>query len=363
MPAPISPSGADAVVLGDQAECSGAPTRSAQHGSHAQPGGGPNGASSGVPNNGRTPARSMPGPHMPRVMLDHLTTEARNPASEGLESLSTVQIVQVMNAEDRKVAEAVGRQTEAIARVVDEAADRLSRGGRIVYQGAGTSGRLGVLDAAECPPTFNTESWQVVGLIAGGRDALTTAIEGAEDNPELGAQDLRDIDLGKHDLLVGIATSGRTPYVVGGLRYARQVGAYTVALSCNADAEISGLADTAITPVVGPEVLSGSTRLKAGTATKLVLNMITTGAMVRLGKTFGNLMIDLRPTNSKLWSRAVRIVGQATGIEPDAASDLLDRCDGEVKVAIVACLTESAPDEARRRLAAAGGLVASAVNR
>lgn len=298
---------------------------------------------------------------MPRVMLDHLTTEARNPASEGLESLSTVEIVRVMNAEDRQVAEAVGRETAAIARVVDEAADRLARGGRIVYTGAGTSGRLGVLDAAECPPTFNTDPCQVVGLIAGGRDALTTAIEGAEDSPELGAADLKAIDLSEHDLVVGIATSGRTPYVIGALKYARQVGAYTVALSCNAAAEINELADTAITPVVGPEVLSGSTRLKAGTATKLVLNTITTGAMVRLGKTFGNLMIDLRPTNSKLWSRAVRIVGQATGLDEDSASTLLQQCDGEVKVAIVASLASTCPDDARRRLAAAGGLVADAV--
>lgn len=299
--------------------------------------------------------------HTEQVALDHLTTEARNPASEGLDGLSTLEIVRIMNAEDARVAEAVGREAPAIATVVDVVADRLSRGGRLIYTGAGTSGRLGVLDASECPPTFNTDPSMVVGLIAGGHTALTTAVEGAEDSPELGAKDLADIKLSADDVLVGIATSGRTPYVVGGLRYAREIGAYTVALSCNAEAEIITMADTAITPVVGPEVLSGSTRLKAGTATKLVLNSITTGAMVQLGKTFGNLMVDLRPTNSKLQSRAVRIVSHGTGLPLDKAGELLQRCDGEVKVAIVAHGRSIDAAAARDRLAESKGHVGRSI--
>lgn len=302
------------------------------------------------------------GPHFEPVQLDHLTTEARNPASEGLDGLSSVEIVRVMNAEDARVTEAVGREAEAIARVIDVVTDRIKKGGRLVYTGAGTSGRLGVLDAAECPPTFNTDPSMVVGIIAGGRTALTTAVEGAEDSPELGAQDVAAINLGPSDVLVGIATSGRTPYVVGALKYAKSVGAYTVALSCNAAAEIIPMVDTAITPVVGPEVLSGSTRLKAGTATKLVLNTITTGTMVRLGKTFGNLMVDLRPTNSKLHSRAVRIVKMATGLDMDQAHAVLTACDGEVKLAIVAQLAGVEPDEARQRLAQSCGHVGRAIS-
>ncbi|MEO0530971.1 MAG: N-acetylmuramic acid 6-phosphate etherase [Planctomycetota bacterium] len=295
------------------------------------------------------------------MALDHLTTEARNPASEGLDGLSTLEIVRVMNSEDARVAEAVGREAQAIATVIDVVVDRFKRGGRLIYTGAGTSGRLGVLDAAECPPTFNTDPSMVVGLIAGGRTALTTAVEGAEDSPELGAKDLADIDLSADDVVCGIATSGRTPYVVGGLRYARKVGAYTVALSCNAAGDINTMVDTAITPVVGPEVLSGSTRLKAGTATKLVLNSITTGAMVQLGKTYGNLMVDLRPTNSKLQSRAIRIVSHATGLGPDEARELLQRCNGEVKVAIVAHGRETDAAGAVSRLAETNGHVGRAI--
>ncbi|TWT48832.1 N-acetylmuramic acid 6-phosphate etherase [Botrimarina hoheduenensis] len=300
---------------------------------------------------------------MSNIALDHLTTEARNPATMGLDGVSPLEMVRLINAEDHHVAEAVGSESEAIAQAVEVVADRLRRGGRLVYTGAGTSGRLGVLDAAECPPTFNTDPRQVVGIIAGGRTALTNAVEGAEDSPELGAEDLKAINLGPDDVLVGIATSGRTPYVVGGLKYARQVGAFSVALSCNAAAEIIPLADLSITPIVGPEVLSGSTRLKAGTATKLVLNTITTAAMVLLGKTYGNLMVDLRPTNSKLEARAKRIVRLATGVEPEVAAELLARCDGDVKVAIVAQLTGSTPAEAKSRLVETGGRVGVAVAR
>src|SRR5262245_27052663 len=218
-------------------------------------------------------------------MLDHLQTEGRNPAAANLDELSALEIVRLMNAEDAQVAAAVATQVDAIARVIDLIADRLRQGGRLIYAGAGTSGRLGVLDATECPPTFNSPPGQVVGVIAGGHEALTRAVEGAEDHPEFAEQDLAALGMGAADVLVGIATSGRTPYVLGALAYARRVGAYAVGLACVSGAELSAAADLAIVPVVGPEVLSGSTRLKAGTATKLVLNTLTTGAMVRLGKT------------------------------------------------------------------------------
>jgi N-acetylmuramic acid 6-phosphate etherase len=223
--------------------------------------------------------------------MDHLQTEARNPASTNLDELTPLELVRLMNAEDARVIPAVASQAEAIARAVEVIADRLRRGGRLVYLGAGTSGRLGVLDAAECPPTFSSPPGQVVGVIAGGPAALTRAVEGAEDHPEYAERDLDAIGLSAADVLVGIATSGRTPYVQGGLRHARGLGAYTIGLSCNPDSDLLPLVDLAITPVVGPEVLTGSTRLKAGTATKLVLNLLSTGAMVALGKTYGNLMV------------------------------------------------------------------------
>ncbi len=228
-------------------------------------------------------------------MLEKLTTEGRNPASETIDQLSSREIVQFMNREDATLAGAVGAEADQIAAAIDVIADRLRRGGRLVYVGAGTSGRLGVLDASECPPTFNTRPEQVIGIIAGGPAALTRAIEGAEDHPEQAVRDLESHRVGPLDCVVGIATSGRTPYVIAALRYARQQGAYAVGLACNPASQLGDVSDLMITPVVGPEVISGSTRLKAGTATKLVLNMLTTGAMVRLGKTYGNLMVDLRP--------------------------------------------------------------------
>ena len=289
--------------------------------------------------------------------MDHLQTEARNPASASLDELTTLQIVRLMNAEDARVIPAVASQAEAIARAVDVIAEHLAAGGRLVYAGAGTSGRLGVLDATECPPTFNTPPGQVVGIIAGGYDALTRAVEGAEDHPEFGERDLEAIGFSARDVLVGIATSGRTPYVLGALAYARRLGAFTIGLSCNPDSGLIPAVDLAITPVVGPEVLSGSTRLKAGTATKLVLNMLTTGAMVRLGKTFGNLMVDLRATNSKLRARTNRIVRILTGLSAEDSARLLEQCGGELKTALVAQLAGVPPEEARARLAAAGGRV------
>jgi N-acetylmuramic acid 6-phosphate etherase len=293
--------------------------------------------------------------------LAQLTTEARNPASEQIDRLSALEIVQLMNAEDCRVPLAVGQVAAAVAAAVEGIAERMRRGGRLIYLGAGTSGRLGVLDASECPPTFNSRPWQVVGLIAGGPTALTRAVEGAEDRPETAIEDLQRVNLSGDDAVVGIATSGRTPYVLGGLRYAGQIGALTVGLTCNADSELTAVARQMIVPVVGPEVISGSTRLKAGTATKLVLNMLTTGVMVKLGKTYGNLMVDLQTTNQKLTHRSRRIVGQLTGVSDDQASALLQRCGGDTKTAIVAQLRGVSPQEAQRLLAAAGGQLRGAL--
>lgn len=293
--------------------------------------------------------------------LQHLQTEARNPASARLDELTSVELVELMNREDATVAAAVATQKREIAQAIEVVADRLGRGGRLIYAGAGTSGRLGVLDAAECPPTFQTDPNQVIGLIAGGQGAMFRAVEGAEDSPGLGEKDLASLHLSDKDVFVGIATSGRTPYVVGAARYARSVGAFVIGFACNEESDIAKESDLAIVPVVGPEVLSGSTRLKAGTATKMVLNMLTTGAMVRLGKTFGNLMVDLKATNSKLKARANRIVRTVTGIDAAAADALLQTCGGEVKTAIVAQLCGVTPDEARAKLAAAGGRVGQAL--
>jgi N-acetylmuramic acid 6-phosphate etherase len=293
--------------------------------------------------------------------MDHLPTEARNPASMNLDELTALEFVQLMNSEDSRAVVAVATQSEQIARAIELIADRLGAGGRLIYIGAGTSGRLGVLDAAECPPTFNSPPEQVVGVIAGGYDALTRAVEGAEDHPEYAQADLANLNLGLRDVVVGIATSGRTPYVLGAMKYAKEQGAAVIALSCNPESEISALADLSITPVVGPEVLSGSTRLKAGTATKLVLNMLTTGAMVRLGKTYGNLMVDLRATNSKLRARTNRIVRIFTGISIEDADALLARCGGELKTALVAHRANISPHDARARLQSAGGQVRAAL--
>ncbi len=294
-------------------------------------------------------------------MLEKLTTEGRNPASEAIDQLSTLEIVQIMNREDTRVPEAVGREQQAIAAAVDEIADRMRRGGRLFYVGAGTSGRLGVLDAAECPPTFNTQPDQVVGIIAGGVPALTRSVEGAEDHPEVAPGDLQPYQIGPLDCVVGIATSGRTPYVIASLKYASERGAYTVGLVCNPDSQLAATADLVIAPIVGPEVISGSTRLKAGTATKLVLNTLTTATMVKLGKTYGNLMVDLRATNQKLKLRSRGIVVELTGIDESAAQHLLDDADGELKTAVVMQLAGVTADQARARLAASYGRLREAI--
>jgi N-acetylmuramic acid 6-phosphate etherase len=288
-------------------------------------------------------------------MHEDLTTEAVNPDSIDLDRLDTLDLVRLINAEDARVAAAVAGQAESIARAVDLIAARLANGGRLVYVGAGTSGRLGVLDASECPPTFNADPGQVVGLIAGGDAALRRAIEGAEDSREAGVDDVRAISLSADDVLVGITASGTAPYVIAALDTAKEVGAATIALTCNANAEAAAHADLAIAVVVGPEVLSGSTRLKAGTATKLVLNTLTTGAMVRLGKTYGNLMVDLQASNEKLLSRARRILQHVSDLDEAAAQQLLADCSGELKTAVLVARLGIDAGEARQRLAAAGG--------
>ena len=295
------------------------------------------------------------------ALEDHLLTEARNPASEAIDALSAVEIVALMNAEDAKVVAAVAAEAERIAQAIERAAECFRRGGRLIYVGAGTSGRLGVLDAAECPPTFSTPPEMVVGLIAGGPAALTRAVEGAEDDPERGAADLEALAPTDRDMVVGIATSGRTPYVLGAARRARQRRAFTVGLVCNRPSLLDQAVDLIIAPLVGPEVIAGSTRLKAGTATKMVLNMISTGAMVRIGKTFGNRMIDLQPTNEKLRIRSRRILRELAGVDEELAHELLAACGGRLKPALVAALAGVGPDAAAELLRQNGGQVRQAV--
>lgn len=283
------------------------------------------------------------------------TTEARNPVSERIDTLTALEIVKLMNSEDASVAEAVAREALAIGHAVEVIANRLAAGGRLFYIGAGTSGRLGVLDASECPPTFSTPPDLVIGLIAGGPDALTRAIEGAEDDPQAAGRDLQHHALTGRDVVVGIATSGRTPYVIGGLEYARSLGAATIGFACNSGSALERAADLMIVPVVGPEIISGSTRLKAGTATKMVLNMLTTGAMVLLGKTYGNLMVDLRATNSKLIARTRRIVAELTGLSELEAEARLRECGGELKTAVVMIRRNVSAEAARTLLQASRG--------
>ncbi|QDT76958.1 N-acetylmuramic acid 6-phosphate etherase [Gimesia maris] len=288
-------------------------------------------------------------------MLEHLTTEQRNPASDQIDSMNSLEIVQLMNAEDAKIAGAVEKEAATIATAIDLVSEAFLQGGRLIYMGAGTSGRLGVLDASECPPTFNSPPELVVGLIAGGEAALTNAIEGAEDHTESAVSDLQQLDFGKDDVLVGIATSGRTPYVIAGLKYARDQGAQTIALTCNQENQLSEVAALTICPVVGPEVVTGSTRLKAGTATKMVLNMLTTGAMVRVGKTYGNLMVDLRATNQKLVDRSIRILMAFTDLDREEAATVLHQCDGKLKTAIVHVKRNVSPEAADELLTQAEG--------
>lgn len=296
-----------------------------------------------------------------RAQLATLTTEAFRPDLADIDRLPTQAIAQIMNAEDATVAAAVAERLPEIAAAIDATAARMARGGRLVYAGAGTAGRLGVLDASECPPTFNTDPTQVVGLIAGGPEALVAAVEGAEDSAELAAADLDALGTGPDDTVVGVSASGRTPYAVGAVRHARAAGALTIGLSCNARSELGAAAEHAVEVVVGPELLTGSTRLKAGTAQKLVLNMLSTITMIRLGKTYGNLMVDVRASNEKLRARSRRIVSLATGAADDEIEAALTATDGEVKNAILVLLGEVDGPTATRLLAQSHGHLRAAL--
>jgi N-acetylmuramic acid 6-phosphate etherase len=294
--------------------------------------------------------------------LSALDTEGSNPASADLDRMSALKIAQVMNAEDARVAAAVHAELPAIARAMELIAERLGAGGRLIYAGAGTSGRLGALDALECSPTFGVSPDLIVGCIAGGTFALDQAAEDLEDSAEAGDSDLARMGILAADVVVAITASGRTPYALGAVARAGAVGAATIGLACNAETPLSQRVDVMIAPIVGPEVLAGSTRLKAGTAQKMVLNMLSTGAMALLGKVYGNQMVDVRPTNEKLHARALGILRQATGLDGGAASTLLDACDGEVRTAIVAGRLALDPDSARARLAAHGQHIRAALD-
>lgn len=293
--------------------------------------------------------------------LGSLVSESRNPATMNLDEMTTLEMVATFNHEDSKVPEAIRAVLPEVAQAVDMAAASFKAGGRLIYLGAGTSGRLGVLDASECPPTFGVPHGLVVGLIAGGPGALLKAVEGAEDSEELGVSDLKNLQITPADTIVGLAASGRTPYVIGALRYARELGCATVAISCNPDSPIAHEAQVAISPVVGPEALTGSTRLKSGTAQKLVLNMISTGAMVKNGKVYQNLMVDLKATNVKLVDRACRIVVEATGAARADAEAALSQTDVEVKPAILMILANISAQEAIQRLTAHHGFLRAAL--
>jgi len=288
-------------------------------------------------------------------------TEKANPYTREIDIVPTIEMVRIMNQEDARVAIAIAVELDHIALAIDAIAAQMRRGGRLIYMGAGTSGRLGVMDASECPPTFNTPPELVVALIAGGARALTEAVEGAEDNAAMGATQIAELKVNENDSLVGIAASGGTPYVLGGIAEARQRGALTIGLACNRPTKLEQAVEIGIIPLVGPEVIAGSTRLKAGTAQKIVLNMISSGVMIKLGKTFGNLMVDVQPTNSKLRERAQRIVAQACKIDDEAAGGILEASQGEVKTAIVAQLAQISPIEARQRLVKANGMVRAAL--
>ena len=292
--------------------------------------------------------------------LANLPTEARLPASEHLDELSTAGLLEVIHAADHAAVAAVDRELPKIAAAVDAIAARIDQGGHLFYQGAGTSGRLGVLDASECPPTYNTPPTLVQAIIAGGYAALRRSIERAEDDPALGAQDLRERGFSGNDVLVGIAASGRTPYVLGGLDYARRQGALTIGLSCVPGSPVALAAEIAITPATGAEAVTGSTRMKAGTATKLVLNMISTGVLVRLGYVYGNLMVNVQPTNSKLADRAARIVSAITGLDNAAAAELIEK-SGSVKAAVVMHRLGMTRAQAEARLAAVHGRLKDAL--
>ncbi|EJQ42907.1 N-acetylmuramic acid 6-phosphate etherase [Bacillus cereus BAG6X1-2] len=294
-------------------------------------------------------------------MLENLTTETRNEKTMNLDEMSTLEFLKIMNEEDAKVADSVKHELPQIARAVEAIVEAKRKGGRLIYIGAGTSGRIGLLDAVECPPTFGTEPEEVVGLIAGGDKAFIKAVEGAEDSKELGIQDLKNINLTNKDIVVGIAASGRTPYVIGGLEYANSIGVQTVSVSCNKGSEVGKEANIAIEVNNGPEVLTGSTRLKSGTSQKLVCNMLSTASMVGLGKVYGNLMVDVQLTNEKLIERAKRIVMEATSCDYEKAESYLAKANNKPKIAIVMILAGFSKEEAVQRLEETQGFIRQAI--
>lgn len=294
--------------------------------------------------------------------LNKIVSEGRNPDTLDIDTLTTEGILTRINNEDAKVANAVALQIPQIAKAVDAATDSIKSGGRLIYVGAGTSGRLGILDAVECRPTFSVPDELVVGVIAGGEKAIQHAVEGAEDDFDAGRTDLENLALHKNDTVVGISASGRTPYVSGALEYAHSLGCFTGAIACSPNAAIFTNADVAICPIVGPEALTGSTRMKSGTAQKLILNMISTSTMIRLGKTYQNLMVDVNATNEKLKARALRIVMQATECSEDVALVALRACNNKAKVAILMVLTGQTAEQAAAQLDANGGYLRTAVN-
>ncbi len=294
--------------------------------------------------------------------LSKLVTEGRNSETLDIDQLDTVGIVNRINREDRKVAEAVAAASEDIARAVDVIADRLSKGGRLVYIGAGTSGRLGIVDASECPPTFGVDSQTVQGIIAGGDAAIFKSVEGAEDSSELGKNDLTERKLTSNDVVCAIAASGRTPYTIGAMKYAKETGAPVICVTMNPDSEMTKIADYPISVVVGPEAIMGSTRMKAGTAQKMVLNMLTTGAMIKLGKVYSNLMVDVRASNEKLIARAKRIVMLATGCDEANAAAMLSKTEYDVKLTILVIMTGIEIAEAKEILSNHGGYIQKAID-
>ena len=293
--------------------------------------------------------------------LKKLTTENRNPSTFNLDEMSSLEIVTTMNQEDYRVPKGIETELKSISELVDAVVNAIENGGRLIYMGAGTSGRLGVLDASECPPTYGVDPSLVVGLIAGGDKALRLPLENVEDKQELGVEDLKNINLTSKDVVVGLAASGRTPYVIGGLNYANSLGCVTGSIACNKNSKIGEIAKIKIEVDAGPEILTGSTRLKSGTAQKMVLNMISTASMVRLGKAYSNLMVDVVPTNEKLMFRATGIIVDATGVDEEKAKEMLQEANGNCKLAITAILTGKSVDEAKLLLEKAKGHVKKAL--
>lgn len=293
--------------------------------------------------------------------ITKLNTEQRNPKTMEVDLMTTEEIITIINQEDTIVPNAIAREIPHIVKVVDEITDSFKKGGRLIYVGAGTSGRLGIIDASECPPTYGTDPEMVVGIIAGGKEAMTEAVEGAEDDSEQGRKDVADIHLSDKDVLVGIAASGRTPYTIGALQYGNEVGAVTVAVACTKDSEMGRIAKYTIAPITGPEVVTGSTRMKAGTAQKLVLNMLTTASMIKLGKVYGNLMVDVQMTNEKLFKRAENIVKMATGASDEEAQAALKEQNHNTKAAILQILTGLKGEAAARLLKKHNGYLREAI--